>query len=105
MMPMQYMADADRELALGNHRKAAMLLWKATEATFVGLARSRGLDSDNLIALAKALEADNPDAKGYYRGSLITGQLLLDHAEMDALESYELEDAYEGAREFVRRIR
>ncbi len=102
MTPMQYLVDADRELASGNHRQAALLIWKATEATFVGLAHSRGLVSDDLIILAKALEVDNPDAKGYYRGSLITGKLLLDHAEMGVLESYELEDAYEGAREFVR---
>ena len=102
MTPMGYLADADREYAEGNHREAARLLWKATEATFVGLARSRGLEYDNLITLAKRLEADNPDAEGYYRGSLITGKLLRDHAELDALETCELEDAYKGGREFVR---
>ena len=103
MTPLEYMACADQELAAGHHRKAAALLWKATEATFLGLARERGLDHSNpdLINVAKALEADGSVPKSYFRASLGAGKLLRDHAEMDVLEDYELESAYKTMREFI----
>ncbi len=103
MTPLEYMACADQELAAGHHRKAAALLWKATEATFLGLARERGLDHSNpdLINVAKALEADGSVPKFHYRSGLVVGKLMRDHAEMDLLEDCKLEDAYKATRKFI----
>ena len=102
LTPLEYMACADAEMAAGNHLQAASLLWKATKSTFIQLAQERGLDYDEyLIDLAKALEADSAVPKGYYRSNLGAAKLLRDHAEMDVLESCELEDAYAGARQFI----
>ncbi len=33
--PLEYLARADRELVAGNRRESALLMWKATAATFV----------------------------------------------------------------------
>ena len=41
MTPLEYLKQADREMAAGNGQKAAGLLWKATEATLVGLAQKQ----------------------------------------------------------------
>ncbi len=103
MTPSEYVDLADRELAAGNHRHAAGLLWKATEATFINLADSRGIDRSDpeLIDVAKALEADGSVPKFHYRGGLGAGKLLRDHAELDTLEDYELEFAYETMRGFI----
>ena len=101
MTPLEYMRRADKELAAGNGREAAGLLWKATEVTFIKLAQSRGLDYSDLIAVAKALEADKSIPQRYYRANLVASGLLQDHAELDVLEGYQLEDAYDGARKFI----
>ena len=102
MTPLQYLARADKEWATGQHQQAAALLWKATKSTFIALAEARGLDYDELfIDLAKALEAEGQVAKFYYRGGLVTGELLRDHAEMAALHGGELESAFQDARDFV----
>ena len=61
MTALDYTHAAHKQLAAGNERKAAGLLWKAAEATFLDLAHKRGIECDsdgNLIELAKALEAD-----------------------------------------------
>ena len=98
LTPLQYLACADREWATGHHQQAAALLWKATKSTFIALAQERGLDYDDLfIDLAKALEADGQVSKFYYRGGLVTGELLRDHAEMAALHGGELESAFQDA--------
>ena len=47
MNPSEYLRNADKELAAGNRRKAAALLWKATEATFLRLAKERGLSRND----------------------------------------------------------
>ena len=102
LTPLEYLAAADKEWATGHHQEAAALLWKATKSTFIGLARERGLEYDEgLIDLAKALEGEGKVAKFYYRGVLVTGELLRDHSEMDALSGCELESAVADAREFV----
>ena len=51
MPPSEYLRNADKELAAGNRRKAAALLWKATEATFLRLAKERGLSRNDLVKL------------------------------------------------------
>ena len=76
-------------------------MWKATEAVFVDLADSHGLDKSELIFVARALAKDGSVAKYDYRGSLTVGNVLRDHAEMDVLETCELELAYELARDFI----
>ena len=101
--PLEYMDLADRELAAGNHRHAAALLWKATEAIFIDLAKERGIghSDPDLIDVAKALEADGSVPKLHYRSRLVCGKLMRDHAEMDVLEDYELESAFQVARQFI----
>ena len=104
MTPLEYMACADQELAAGHHRKAAALLWKATEATFLGLARERGLDHSNPRPHQRSQSPgsrrlDVP--KFHYRSGLVVGKLMRDHAEMDLLEDCKLEDAYKATRKFI----
>ena len=107
MTPLEYVAASKRERAAGNHIKAAGLMWQATQATFAQLAEAHGLNLESwdevaLIELAKALEADGSVPKWRYRGGLAPGSLLKDHAEMDVLESYQLDLAYETAEQFIR---
>ena len=104
---LEYVDASKREQAAGNHIKAAALMWQATQATFAMLADTHGvklksLDEDDLIMLARALEADGSVAKWRYRGGLAPGSLLKDHAEMEVLESYQLDLAYETAEQFIR---
>ena len=102
MTALDYTHAAHKQLAAGNERKAAGLLWKAAEATFLDIARARGIECNgNLTALAKALDADGSRSKWYYRGSLGGAWLLHDHAEFEALEKWELMDSYEATLEFV----
>ena len=107
MTPLEYLAASKREQEAGNHHKAAALMWQATQATFAALADAHGMelksvDEDDLIMLARALEADGSVPKWRYRGGLSPGSLLKDHAEMDVLESYQLELAYETAEQFIK---
>ena len=102
MTALDYTHAAHKQLAAGNERKAAGLLWKAAEATFLDLARERGIECDgSLIELAKALEADGSVSKWYYRGSLGGASLLRAHAEFEALEKWELMDAYKDTLDFI----
>lgn len=107
MTPLEYVDASKREQAAGNHVKAAGLMWQATQATFAALAKSnglqcKGLDFNGLLEIAKALEADGSVPKWRYRGGLAPGSLLRDHADMDVLENYQLELAYETAEQFIR---
>ena len=102
----EYLSRADKELAFGNHRKAAGYLWKATEATFIGLARARELDCGDLSAVAVALEKaegrkGSIPAKQDYHSNLIHAKTLREHAEWELLERYELDDNYELTRAFL----
>lgn len=101
MTAMEYIAAADGEYAAGNEAKAAGLMWKAVETTLVGLAQERSLPCENLFDVAKALDAEGRRSPRYYRSNFVGLGLLEDHAEMEALERCELEDALTGAREFV----
>ncbi len=99
---LEYLNLADQEMAAGNHQSASGLLWKAVSATFIKLADTHGLDYDqDLIDLAKSLEAAGSVTEGYYRSNLSAGKLLRDHAELDALCACEAEGAYETMRQFV----
>ena len=106
LAPLDYLSRADEEMAAGNGREAAGLLWKATRATLVGLGRERGLerpgnDEDALIELAGAMEKFGSIPDYYYLGKVAAGSLLKEHAGSGALEDYELESAYQVARRFV----
>ena len=77
---LEYMDASKREQAAGNHIEAAALMWQATQATFAALADAHGmelksLDEDDLIMLARALEADGSVPKWRYRGGLSPGSL------------------------------
>ena len=104
---LEYLAASKQEQAAGNHHKAAALMWQATQATFAALAdahgvKYNGLDDMDLFKIADALEADGTVRKHRYRSGIAPGSLLKDHAEMDVLESYQLELAYETAECFIR---
>ena len=102
MTPLEYATRADKEMAFGNHRAAAGLLWQSIRATFIGLAEERGLPyADDLIVLAKTLEADGSVRKRYYSSNLGAGKLLRDHAELDALDPCMAKAAYSDIRQFV----
>lgn len=102
MTPLEYLASADKEWAKGNHQKAAGLIWEGTRATFVALAREKGLDYDEyMIGLAKALDAGGSRYQDYFRLALGVAKLIRDHSEMDVLEGYELESTYRLARQFL----
>ena len=91
-----------KQLAAGNEREAAGLLWKASEVTFLDLAHRRGIECDgNLIELAKTLDANGAVTKRYRRSRLGEVFLLRDRAEMDLLESRHFGDVYEDTPDFV----
>lgn len=104
---LEYVEASKREQAADNHIKAAALMWQATQATFAALADAHGvkysrLDDVDLFAIADALEADPTVNKRYYGSAIAPGSLLKDHAEMDVLEDYQLQLAYETAEQFIR---
>ena len=106
MTPLEYLNEADKEMAGGNNRKAAGLMWKAIEGTFVALAVQIGMDGGDYKAVASAMEKRDPPYERYYSGNLLFAESLRDHANTDPMEGYELEDyLFEdfmmGAREFI----
>ena len=102
MTPLEYLANADKEWAAGNDREAAGLLWVATRATFIGLAREKGYEDDeHLLRLARELDATGSKYDDYFRLSLGVAKLMRDHYEMDVLEGYELESTFKLSRQFV----
>ncbi len=102
MTALDYTHAAHKQLAAGNEREAAGLLWKAAEATFLDLARKRGIECDgSLIELAKALDAKGAVTKRYHRSRLGEVFLLRDHAELDLLERWHLMGVYEDALDFI----
>ena len=102
MTVLESLKAAEREFSAGNNRESSRILWQATRATFNMLAAAYGLDSSNHIAVAKALD-EKEKRKYYYRGYLLAGRLLRDHAEMNALEYYELEEPHQSLPLFIRR--
>ena len=107
MHPLKALEAAEREYAAGNYVASSRILWQATEATYAMLAKAHGLDAADLIAVAKALDrkygGDDSKSKYYYRGYLISCGLMQDHAEMEALEDYELESPHRRLPPFIRK--
>ena len=102
MTALDYTHAAHKQLAHGNEREAAGLLWKAAEAIFLALAHKRGIEHNgDLIEIAKTLDANGAVTKRYHRGSFGGASLLRAHAEFEALEKWELMDAYEATLDFV----
>ena len=106
MTPMEYLARADEEMAAGNGREAAGLLWEATQATLVELARKRGVaikgsEYGDFMEVARNLESGNSGEKRYFRSNFIAATVLRDHADMEVLDRSELDFSYELTREFI----
>ena len=102
MTALDYTHAAHKQLAAGNERKAAGLLWKAAEATFLDLGRKRGIECDgDLIELAKALDAKGAVTKRYHRSMLGQTSLLRDHARHDVLENWYFLDVYRDTLDFI----
>ena len=101
MNPLEYLKQADKEMAAGNGRIAAGLLSKAIEATLRELAKEQGLEITNLEETAKALEAAGAGEKYYFQGTLLTAQMLREHEDGEIMEDYELEGAYIVTRRFL----
>ena len=101
LTPLEYVERADREWAFGNQRKAAALMWKATEITFTKLAGHWELEGGDLLSLAQTLDAEKSLSQKRYLGGLVAGELLHDYAEMEGLETGELQDAYRATRQFI----
>lgn len=107
MHPLKALEAAEREYAAGNYVESSRILWQATEATYAMLAKAHGLDAADLYEVAKALDrkygGDDSKSKYYYRGYLISCGLMQDHAEMEALEDYELESPHRRLPPFIRK--
>ena len=102
MTALDYAHAAHKQLAHGNERKAAGLLWKAAETTYIDLGRKRGIEYEgSLIELAKALDASGAASKRYHRSRLGGISLLRDHAEHDVLESWYFLDVYKDTLDFI----
>ena len=102
MTALDYTHAAHKQLASGNEREAAGLLWKAAEATFLDIAREHGIEYDgSLIELAKALDTNGAVRRGYYSVRLGGMSTLRDHAEHDVLEKWDLMALYEDTLDFI----
>ena len=106
MHPLQALEAAEREFAAGNYVDSSRILWKATEATYAMVAKAHGLRTGDLNQIADALDrkygGNDRRGKGYYSGYLITCGLMRDHAEMEALEEYELDWPSRRLMNFIR---
>lgn len=107
MHPLEALEAAEREYLAGNYVKSSRILWKATEATFTMMAKAHGLNASDPLDVAKVLDrkhhAKDPYRPYYYSGYLISGMLLQAHAEMEALEDYELDGPHRGLPPFIRK--
>ena len=101
MTPLEYFKQAEREMAAGNGQGAAGLLSTAIESTLVELGKQRHLDTGDLNEVAKKLEADSEVEKYHYQSTLITAQILREHADQEVMEIHELEGAYMVTRKFI----
>lgn len=101
MTPSEYLKQADEAMNAGNGREAAGRMWKAIEATILGLAREKGLDGEDVDQLALALDAGSPEGKRRHMSSVVTGVTLLEHSRVEVLEECELDLAYLLSHEFV----
>lgn len=106
MHPLEALEAAEREFAAGNYVESSRILWQATESTYAMMGKALGLDTSNLIEVADSLDrkfgGSDSKSKYHYRGYLIACGLMRDHAEMEALEYYELEGPHRRLPPFVR---
>ena len=101
MTPLEYLKQADKEIAAGNGRGAAGLLCKAIEGAIVRLAFNRGIEGANLYELAKALDRKSTAESHHYRGYVAHISTLRLHSEEEVLEDYELEGYRLGTRQLL----
>ena len=106
MHPLKALEVAERQYAAGNYVESSRILWKATEATYVMMAKAHGLHTRDLNQIAAALDrkygGNDRRSKRYYSGYLTTCGLMQDHAEMEALEGYELDWPSRRLMNFIR---
>ena len=98
--PLEYLAAAEQALADHRPLDGSRLLWQAVAATFARLGKIHHLDSGDLSALARTL--DRKEGRNcYYLSGLGAGTDLMYNAELDHMEDYELQFAYEAIRPFI----
>ena len=100
LAPLEYLAAAEQALADNRPLDGSHLLWQAVAATFVRLGKIHQLDSSDLSALARTLDCKE-GRNCYYLGGLGAGTDLMYNAELDHMEDYELEFAYDAIRPFI----
>lgn len=91
------------EFEEGHYVTSCYDLWQATKRTFLMLGREHGLETDDIRAIANALE-EKGLSKRSYRAALSSGELARVHAEMQALEYHEIEFAHHVALKSIREI-
>ena len=106
MHPLEALELAEREFAAGNYVNSSRILWKVTEATYAMMAEAHGLHTKDPNQVADALDrkygGNGRRDKRYYSGYLIACGLMRDHAEMEALEEYELDWPSRRLMSFIR---
>ena len=103
---LEFLYGADGAMAEEELSRAAALMWKAVEATFIELAEERGLQSKDLWKIATEIVKGDADQRSLMTINILMAEALRDHSETNPLERYELEEDVlesflEGTREFV----
>ena len=93
---------AQRKWDAGDDRQWVAALWAATHKTFLDLAKSAYIDSNDLIEIAEALDQKDEARVQYYTGKLINGFTLHEHSRSGALEDYWRGDVHQSAATFVK---
>jgi hypothetical protein len=102
LSPQELVELAQRKLDAGDDRQWAAALWAATHKTFLDLAKSAYIDSNDLIEIAEALDQKDEARVQYYTGKLINGFTLREHSRSGALEDYWRGDVHQSAATFVK---
>ena len=98
--PLEYLAAAEQALADNRPLDGSHLLWQAVAATFTQLGKIHHMDSGDLSALARTL--DHKEGRNcYYMAGLGAAVGLKYNAELDHMEDYELQFAYDAIRPFI----
>ena len=99
--PLETLPVIEQEFAAGNYVESSRLLWEATKNTFLMLGKAHGLDTDDALAIARALD-EKDLGKCRYMGLLIAGWVARDHARTAAFEPYEIEISHRRLPDFIR---
>ena len=99
---LEYLAAGEEAIAVGKRADGCLMLWKAVESTFQGLADKHDLDMNrhSLSEIARALDVKE-GIEYHYLGGLSTGQCMKHNGEFDYMGPNELEMVINGVRKFV----